>query len=296
MGRLFIPAERKIKGPWVLQQNDLERLELVLDFIFEKLKSALENDIEKNAEKYKYTKPELNSSIILVSKNKTQIIDKSLLGILKDQKLNDLQPNELTIELGKRYSGFAFLMTISAKYDGALEYSVECKDEEIKDEIKYEVDKWLEELAPNKISQFWSNTLSYFSTPLFVGFLFILLSLLFVSSGSNYKNELNSKAQTIIKNGVDKNNEYEAIEIILKLQTDYKPESENEKTTIRPEVLKIMIITILCFIMLEIKPRTTIGVGKSKRKAIFYRFWQKSILVTIPTTIILPKLLDLIIK
>ena len=296
MGRLFIPAERKIKGPWILQQNDLEKLELVLDVIFKKLKFALDNDIENNAEKYKYDKPELKSNVKLVSKNKTQIIDKSLLGILKDQKLNDLEPNELTIELGKRYSGFAFLMTISSKYDGELEYSVECKNEEIKDEIKYEVDKWLEDIVPNKISQFWSNTFSYFTIPIFIGFLFVLLSILFVSSGSNYKNELNSKARTIIKNGVDKNNEYEALEIILKLQTDYKPESEIEKTTIRPEVLKILIITILCFIMLEIKPKTTIGVGKSKRKAIFYRFWQRSILVTIPTTIILPKLLDLILN
>jgi hypothetical protein len=294
MGRLFIPAERKIKGPWILQQNDLERLELVLNNIFEKLKSALAEDIEKNSEKYKYTKPKLNSSVVLVSKNKTQIIDKSILGILKDQKLNDLQPNELTIELGKRYSGFAFLMTISANYDGALEYSVECQNEEIKDEIKYEVDKWLEECAPNKISQYWTNSLSFITIPLFIGLIFILLTLLFVSAESNYKNELNSKAQTIIKNGVNENNQFETLEIILKLQTDFKPESQIDKTTIRPEVLKILIITILCFILLEIKPRTTIGVGKSKRKAIFYRFWQKSILVTIPTTIILPKLFDLI--
>lgn len=294
MGKLFIPSERKIKGPWLIKRSDLEVLDKVLDSIYDKLNTALDQEIKKDQDKFKYSKPDLQKTIVLTSKNKTKLYDNSVLGLLKDQKINDLKPKELYIELGKRYSSFAFLMSISTDYDGTLDYSVECVNEQIKDEIKYEIDNWLENLTPNKIYQVWSNFLPYLLIPLGFFWIITLLGLLFVTPSDSNKNELKDKAKVLIEKGIDKNNEFEAIVILLKLQTKYNPENKDYKTTIRPKVLKVLIISMFCIIILVIIPKTTIGIGKHKMRLKFYKFWQRFVIISLPSAIILPNILKII--
>lgn len=294
MSKLFIPAEQEIKGPWLLSQIDFENLDKIIDTIFEKLMTALNDEMSLYPEAYKYNKLKLKKSIILTSKNKTELLDNTLIGILKDQKLNDLQPDELFIEVGERYSGFVFLLSISPENDGALDYSVECINEEIKDEIKYVIDRWIEDLKPNKLSQIWSNTLPGFLTFFGILWFIILLSGLFDAPSDNFKKDLKIQADSLISNGIDINNQNEAIEIILKLQTEYTPKNINDKRTLQPKVLKLLIISIFCFIVLIITPKTTIGLGKYKQKIKFYKFWNKFVLIIIPSLIILPQIINIL--
>ena len=294
MGKLFIPAEDKIQGPWLLSRNDFEKLGETIEIIFEKLNSALKQDIEKNPDEYKYSKPKLAKNIVLTSKNKSKIFDTSILGLLKDQKLNELKPKEIYIEIGKKYSGFAFLLSITSDYNGTLDYSVECKNEIIKDEIKYEIDNWLENLKPNRVSQIWSNFLPYLLVPLASLWLIVLINFLFITPSDSFKNELKVKADSLITSGINKENEIEAIEIILKLQTEYSPDLDNYKTTFRPKVLKIILISTFCFFILFITPKTTIGIGKYKQKLMFYKFWKKFVLISLPSVIVLPNIIQLI--
>ena len=294
MGKLFIPAEQEIEGPWLLSQMDFENLDKILDTIFRKLKTAVDNEMSIHPEVYKYNKPELKKNIILTSRNKTKLLDDTLLGILKDQKLNNLQPDELFIVVGKRYSGFAFLLSITPENNGTLDYSVECINEEIKDEIKYEIDRWIEDLKPNKLSHFWSYTLPYFLILLGIIWFITLFNFLFYTPNDNFKNDLRLQADSLLSNGIDINNQNEAVEIILKLQTEYTPKNINDKKTLQPKVLKLLIISIFCFTVLIITPKTTIGLGKYKQKLKFYKFWNKFVLISIPSVIILPKLLNLL--
>jgi hypothetical protein len=235
----------------------------------------------------------LKKNITITSQNKAKIFDNSILGILKDQKINEFQPIDLFIELGKRYSGFAFLLSITNKNTGDLEYSVECKDEEFKDAVKYEIDKWVENLRPHKINQIWLNKISML-IPVYITFLFFLFLFSLETPDRSYEKGLKAQADSLIAKGINKDNYIKAIEIILKLQADYNPKSEVRILRFTPRIIKIFIILSFCVIIIAINPETTIGIGKHKQKLKFHKFWNKFVLITLPSIIILPKIFSII--
>ncbi len=293
MSRLYIPTEEKIKGPWLISQRDLENLDKRLDLIQKKLYIASLNNMQLKPEEDLLNEAVIEKKIIISSNNKSKLTDNSLLDVLKDQKLTNLNPFKLEIEIGKKYSEFVFLLSVSNKNEGILEYAVECIDEKTKDEIKYEIDNWIEEIKPSKLKQFWSNYLS--SSLILIGIIYfmILFGNLFESPKSTYKEILKIKADSLINNGITNNNQNQAIDLILKLQSEYIPAKINEKRNIQPKILKLLIISTLCFFVLFIAPKTTIGLGKNKQKLKFYKFWVKFVFIFIPSVIIIPFLFNL---
>ena len=293
MGRLFIPAEQKLNGPWLLSLEALKKLDVVIERISTKLEFAINEDYKASPEKYYNKKPDFLKKVLFTDKKKSTLSDSSLVGILQDQRLSVFKPKELTIELGKSYSDFSVRIFVSHEFRQQFEYEVICDNVRIKEQVKYEIDNWVEEYKPDKASQIWSsfvfNYLIYFLGAIWV------LSLLgmVVESPDDIEGKLRKKeVYKIINQGIDSTNIYEAIELILKDQVDYTTPNTTIESKVNKPALKVLMISLVCLILLSIHPRTTIGVGKNSKTIKFYLFWKKFILITIPATIIVPIVLS----
>ncbi len=293
MGHLFLPSQQRIKGPWLIDQKALEKLDCLLESIHQKLVQVANTDNAKEGNTNQ-KKLDVPKNAMLIAKNKSRIEDSTLLGILRDPKAKDFDPLELNIKIGYRYLGPSFLLSVDSKYDGELEYSVECKNDQIRDEINYNIDAWVEELKPNKFLQFWSNWLPYLLCPIILTGITIMSLVLFKMPKDINKESLKSQAYKLLQAGINEQNHNEAIEILLKLQTNISTDNKSAKPILRINALKVLIIFLACIIMLSIVPKTSLGIGKGKRIVAFYKFWIKFIVITIPSLIILPKLIDIV--
>ncbi len=108
----------------------------------------------------------------------------------------------------------------------------------------------------------------------------------------NYKNEINE----LLKHGVNKENETKSIELILKYITDYQPEKVVGIETYNKTAIVIMCISIFVFLISTFSPKTTLGIGRFQRHLVWYNLYSKFVLVTLPSVIIIPILVDWIIK
>ncbi len=295
MGRLFIPAERKINGPWLLSFSSLKELNIVIEEISEKLKCAIDEDYKNEPEKFHNSKPSFDDKIVLTDKNKSTLSDETLEGILRDQRLKDFKPTELNVELGKSYTGYSVRLSVSQRFEHDLEYEIICNNIRFKEEIKYEIDNWVEDNKPDKASQIWASYGFTLSLYLFGALWVLLLSSILIKSPKDIEKTIRkNQAIEILNKGVDNENLHLAVELILKNQVDYTPQNTVSKVTIRQSVLKILVVSILCILLLLVNPKTTIGVGRNVKKLKFIIFWKRLVLISIPTTIFIPIILTLI--
>ncbi|WP_299103565.1 hypothetical protein [uncultured Winogradskyella sp.] len=176
MGQIIHPQKREIKGPWLLNQDDFEALNSVIEnidnLLYQSWLGKIESDV-KNENK-KITEEELNKLVEenkskswydkhiteceITSQDETKLSDKSILGLLKDQTLSTLKPKSFNVKL--RHGGIfenSFELKVSNFYKGELSYDISCYDLNIKDEIQYEIDRWIEKRKPNRALQLWSN-------------------------------------------------------------------------------------------------------------------------------------------
>ncbi|MGE0771816.1 MAG: hypothetical protein AB7K37_08905 [Cyclobacteriaceae bacterium] len=58
MGQLYIPGEKQIKGPWLLDLKDLEELDSIFEDVDSKLAESIERQIESKAQLYIENKDE----------------------------------------------------------------------------------------------------------------------------------------------------------------------------------------------------------------------------------------------
>jgi hypothetical protein len=314
MGQLLFPDRKKINGPWLLNRKDLERLGEVLEKIYEIIEDSvlqevqqkvyeqnknsvfeeekLEKEISKNLNLYEYSKKV--KEIKIVSEEGTILVDESLKNVLKDRALINLKPNMLKVELQRGLNN-RFQLSISKIYDGELEYHIDCFSPNIKDDIKYEIDKWTEELNPTRVLQSWSKYGDLISLMAFFP-LIILFILSFLKSYTSYSEVLYDDAVKILRVGIDSTNRDDAIELLLKYNSGYIPENfvaiEKSKD---PIYVRLLSLNLFFLIVGIVRPKTTLGIAKRKFLYSFYKFWIKFILVTIPVALILTPIWEMIV-
>jgi len=191
MGKLYVPPEKEIIGPWLLGLKELEELDEVIEYIDDKLKISYENELNVKAQKFidngkygsleeafekeykKYFKINKKKAIVLISNDETRLIDNRLRNILIDNKLKSFSPKALTVDIEYGYTN-VFSFDVKKRLDGALKYKVRCVDSEIENEVSYKIENWIESSQPNKISQLWNK---YSTAIYFIGLFFLVFSL-----------------------------------------------------------------------------------------------------------------------
>lgn len=307
MAQLIIPNEIAIQGPWILQESELDELGNVIEKIDLKLEDAfhlvIENEAKKNFDEFKKYDEEITldsakqkiaksypfynkaSSATLFSKNRKKLVDDSLISLLKDKNLNEFYPSELLVNIQK--GPIEFTLDLSSEHDGELHTRLKIDDDNIAGDINYELNQWIRKNRPNLVLQKWS---SWFPFALFMVFaLLLIFSSAFIEKDKDaYKNELRNQAEQILIDGLSKEETQNAVEIMLKLETGFVPQNYTAKSTKNSMLFNIWIVFLIIAIILLIKPKTIIGLGKNKWKASFFKKWIYFVFVFIPLSILVP--------
>jgi hypothetical protein len=307
MGQLIIPTERKVEGPWLIDTASIESLDHTLTLIDQKLEDAFiklvertaeerlsefqerdkDMDIEKAKEKIKNSHAfEGRKKLAIVSgKAGDKIKDDTLLLLLKDRKIENFEPIELYVLIVK--GPCEFTLEISAKYFGELETRTKVSDDTIFSDINYELSKWIEKHKPSIAMQKWSNWFPWASVP-GVCILIMMLSFLSKNRTDMYKSILKQQSHEILKDSLSNEELRRAIQILLEDSSGYVPEKFNPNLSPNTTLVTIWFILLIALIVLNIKPRTVIGMGKNKWKVAFYKKWAYFVLVFLPLSIIFP--------
>lgn len=309
MGQLYIPGQKKIQGPWLLEIPELEELNEIFDYIESKVSESYDSEIYEEAsrdlkkELYKdideaikgtkeYYEKRKVKRVILVSSDEKRLIDNSLKGILMDPKLKDFKPKELNLDIDYGNNN-KFSLQIKTRFDGDLEYTTKCFLQDAQEEIMYKIENWMEKHQPNKAKQIW---LEHCYTIMYGAILIALLSGIFIVTTTTYdfKPLYKVEIERLIKAKITDQNRNQATELLLKYVTDYNPKANQQVKKINKIPLQICAISIFCFLVAFFKPTTSIGIGKSKRSTRFYKLYSNFVLFTIPLTFIVPPLIEFI--
>jgi hypothetical protein len=315
MGKIIYPQKKEIKGPWLIDQDNFESLNIVIETIDDLLSKSWINQIEIEVkEQNKNVSEDESNKLIedrknrnysnkhikkceITSKDETKLSDESILGILKDKTLEKLNPKSFSVSIihGTYYEN-SFDLKVSNLYQGELRYDINCFDPSIQNEIQYEIDKWIDKRKPNRALQVWSNygDLIIFT---FIVPLFLLAIQSFSTSFTTYQESLSSEMLELAKTGVNEINRDLALELMLKSKSGYVPSSfEPIEKPNNPIWIRLFVVSVFIYIVSIFRPKTLIELGEMKNKLAIYNIWIKLVLVTLPAILILGPFWKIIVK
>lgn len=312
MAEIISPQNNGINGPWILDKSALEELDSTISHIKEKVDQSFELVLEKAINsKYEdmlewsdnYTIEDAkkrvmdslhynsNSDYVLLSTKEGDVIkEDSILLLLKNPSLEKYTPDGISVSYSK--GPCEFNLEIIDKYRESFKHRVKVPDPQTKNDINYYLANWTDKFRPTKVKQIWSGWFPGIS----VGLLLVLLlitALSLESASEQYDVYLNSKIHELLKDGVQENETTTAIELVLAKSSKYVPSDFKPQTSMLVGVGWAW-IAYLVSLILNIKPTTTIGIGKNKRKIGFYKIWTYVVTVVVPSSILLPIIIDLI--
>jgi len=279
-GRFYIPEVNQVTGPWLLSYENLKDL----DNLFSEIDLQLQKALEKTPELKIKEEPQKYAIVTFVDGHTYRT--ENIKGIINYVDTHSSSPTELNIRTlhGNTENEFNLIINSNTnKEEVDFEYRIRCLDENIQQEIKTSIDKWVRENKASTPLRTWSNFLVYLIW--FISFFSILISwsnLTYTSSKVDaYKSELKNKAQKIIEQKNQKLNIDSTLFLLLKLQSDYVPDNIKAETTIVYDkgARKILIISLIILFISLVRPKTIIGIGKKYSKFKFYKAWWKLVVV-----------------
>ncbi len=297
MGQIYWPIDKRINGPWLLGKEALEDLDTLFEKISERLNSALNEEAElieasnlkKNFIDGSLRNVSLQKSTLIISSDGKRLFDTTVKGLLRDEKINDITPKELNLNYRKGDNN-AFELQISKT--GDLSYKLYAYDEKIKFDIDYEVQKWIEKYKSKKIYQIWKSAGAGLATLTFFIILFSWLSL-YDTINYSYKNVLLKQADSLLSKGITKDNETNAIDLILKIESNYSSKIIRQEKLLNKTARLVLIYSIFAFLLFVLHPTTIIGIGKSEFIFNITKIWIKFVTVIIFGAIFLPKIIEI---
>ena len=182
-------------------------------------------------------------------------------------------------------------MSFSKSSLTGLQYKLDCYDPSIQDDLRYEVQGWIEENKPKKASQLWlkyGSLIFMFSLILVWFTLYLASQPQEVSSLDVYQEEITS----LIEEGVNESNSNRVLELLLLLNINHVPEEYDIKPIYNYGLLRIAVLGIIIVLLSIYPPKTTIGVGRDKKKIFYYRWYIRIVLISVPTLFIITPLVD----
>lgn len=310
MYKIYFPGEIKINGPWIINKKAIEELDHVIKGIEEEIEKSYQIEIDKmviqemDENKLKkeearrrvekriidiYGKKHKYKNIVIRNKQGFNITDNDLLNIIKQTNNEQYNPESLYIRIEKGEN--KFILEIGSGYDGELSFSIDVKSDEIYSEIKYKIDKWIDNYMPKKIEKIWSKWGGWY----IVFILPFIFSMWFMASIDESKiKEIEKQTKKILVNGIAEDEKIQAIEIILRYIVSEKEEVDLSGILDRGNIIILGWILFITLVII-IKPITIIGIWKNKHRAKRYKVWMKFVLYFVPVSIIIPIIINIII-
>ncbi len=272
MAELIYPRETEIRGPWILNELQLEKLHEIIE------------EIKTNIF-VKYPSNENHSKVILKSKRGKIIEDYSIIGILKDNKIDDFLPSELLIEI--KTEEYEFKFEITSDDIGWLYTTDNFEDLKISTDIKHKIKTWTRENKPKWIVQKWAQ---FGIQSVIISFFVLMFLTVFLDDSITrleaYKLELVKETHNLLDIGITNDNLPKSIELLLKYQSSYVPTSFVFEEVSNKIIGKLWLIFLICSVIILLRPKTVIGLGKKKKWVWIYKGWIHLVTFAIPLTII----------
>jgi hypothetical protein len=293
----IVPSEKWLKGVWLLDQEKLTELEEKLCEIYcqikewdndylEKLIADVESKEYKEMQRKEYATKESFYYYCHFS-DKTR---------LQFNNIEDFFREHDSIAKKKAENLIIIIRTknnrIKIQLGDSCYYEIEAETEEKKKTLINKITYIIEANRESKIIGLWKSN----GIPVFIGSLFsiaLYLTNIFGlldtnSTRQNIKEQVTNIYITKSDISID-----EKIDLILKLSADYKdPNSITKKEPINIYFIIVYSVTAIIFL---IHPRSVIGIGKERLYPKKYRIWIRIVTILIPSEIIIPIILSILI-
>jgi hypothetical protein len=310
MGQILYPNDMSYKGPWLIDLNSLEKLDEIVNQEWTKVKEHNEAKINEEIERklkalpenvqdqkrpliekevrnsYMYKSDTGKLTIKLKSGNK--IVAPSFREASREPGVTNETPVGFVLELRSGEAKAKIAMNEYSRDD--LSLSVDSPEPSVTRDFFFQIDRWVKCYKPPLWVKIWKSIqwihwyLMVFAASVY---------LLFVPTGSDtYKKALTAEAHKIIENGIDSTESNRALEILLSLQTNYVPENVGMGKLISKTTIVIFSVALFICIILSFAPKSYLGFGKGEKKVRFWKIWLRLISFTIPSSILLPILID----
>jgi hypothetical protein len=273
---LLYPTALRLRGPWLLETKQL----LALDEILEQFRSRDPGADDRGSE----SKKSLTISLSKERELKTSSFKEAMSHIGSQN------------EVAKGFEYVAKMQNTTASVRLTPRKKREKKDEEEEQffEIKvspqsgsttYDIFLELRNWADTVEAPLWRQWLLFEFRPLFrIGLAFpliILLAMLLNTSptATEYKDALKQQARTLLRDGINQQNQSKALELVLALESDYIPPGTKPQQARKPIAWYLVAVYVLGF--LSFTPTLCIAIWAGKRRLRWWNAWTKLNTVTI---------------
>lgn len=298
-------GNRTVNGIWLMNEDALNSLEKmawdVFNYLSEVQAKMKDTISDKSTDKYeyeyliKYTK---EPKISVYFSDKTKIDGSSFKELFDVLDVRQKVPKEIVISMC--CLDINVNLTLSSgdssnffRYD-VVERSTEPKYTESKNIVIGKIENWIDENKPDLLLKVWYSLAQWTPICVLLWLLLIAVSVAVYSTTKNsYFDFYETEIAEIVNTGITDDNRDRVIELILLKQYDYVPEEwMQQNSKVDDRIIYVSLLGILACIFISICPKSNFAIGKGKKKVKFWNSYRKIVFVLIPTSFIIPVLLD----
>ncbi len=311
MPKLSYPTSTGIGFPILIDASQLERLDEIIDEHYsgmkaerdKRLEAALDSHIAEGldpgfiapekasaarAERRKILKTldswaeEKRSITISLSKGR-QIEVTRFSEALSHPPSQDEIPLDYTLNC--RVGPLTVLVHLVGNWGEGISVSVSPSDSEKSQEIFGALVNWLRDVQAPSWQRLWYKARYLVGTLLVMFMFFALFTIPLTSLGEAPKEAVKEEARKLITVGINSNNQQQALQLLLEIESDYSPTGLH-KVSLGVRYWSYVGVIFVLLTVLFASPKRAIGFWRGRELLNFWRFWIRTVTVTIPTLLI----------
>jgi hypothetical protein len=283
MKNIAQPKSDDFKGPWLLSEETLTKIDSLMEKAFIDFNALAEEQNEKKS--YSIIKKSLS---IWFDDDKAVDFESFREAIVSDSISNQ---KPVKFEYVSQVSSNRLNINLNANTDN-LEYYINCEDESIRNNLCYDMQKIYSAEKPK---------LFFSIASVFRGFSFVFYILIFLVTALIMSNHLddpfmNTKEkvhQILLKDDLQQEDYFEIIRYSMIINYKFYdlaiPNNPNNLAKIYNKILyNYLIIGFIICLIITTTPKPSFAVGKGKKKVAFWNGYYKFLLKFLPIGILLP--------
>jgi hypothetical protein len=284
MGEIYYSTHSEIQGPWLLDVEALRDLDAVIDEAWDRLEQRRLSKVKHLNQEDAYVPYPLKITnkelTIYTGKDKTYITD-SFDTALGDLKLLEQVPVgfDWKIESGEIRCRIRAGMSSFGR-DSSLVIDVTPSEFSDARELFVSLHQWATFKQPPYWQRLWTRLAG--SLPVIFPLLFSITSFIRLAIPDPTTQAVKAQAMDLIEQGITESNIHEAVDLLLKLEVDYTVAYSGQSVN---WFIPVLIIEAVIFIILFIRPRLILGIGKGRAVLKRWRIWLHFVGVTVPALI-----------
>ncbi len=316
MARLSFPTEGQIRPPLLIDANQLEGLDQLKDKHIDGLRGERERRISELVSNLirerlargalKEDQVESEGARIRESVARDNRLEREIRSVtIYLPRGKEVQGNRfadaISHPVGEKETPLGFLLylkvgeveaqvSLAGSWRKDLHIKVEPNDAEIAQELFGALRNWASDVEAPRWQQNWLEFRFVFATLLYPWILMGLVAIPLSNWGEASRTVQKAEARKLLANGINPANQQRALELLLAIESDYDPGVRTPSLGLRYWgyfALGAILLSAGC-----ICPRISIGIWNGKQRLRRWRFWVRTVTVTVPalvvTSILLP--------